>query len=387
MKNSKIRIAIVAHNLRSAGGISVSTNIITSLLRLHPEWGYLVLAPDLPEFHAIAPTQLTTVEYFRHSSYLQRIIFDEAHLPRRLRAYRPDLILSLGNIPVRGVKARQAVLLHNANLFYPEVRIPNQPIAIQLAYKATEIQLRRGLDDVDVFLCQTETMRQRFLKRNPGARATLIMPNAISGSVPTAESAGTTKLPLQPNRSFRLLVLSRYYAHKNIEAIVECFDKHRRELQDVGVIITVAIDQHRNVASLLADIRHKGLEDAIINVGPLTQAELPAYYKSVDAVLLPTLLESLSGTYIEAMTFKKPIITSDMDFARETCGDAAIYFDPRSPDAMAESILRLKTDRELRDSLVAAGIRQRLGLLRTWDQVVAGTLTEIWQLLGPPEQP
>ena len=48
----------------------------------------------------------------------------------------------------------------------------------------------------------------------------------------------------------------------------------------------------------------------------------------VDAIILPSLIESYSLIFIEAMFFHKPIFTSDLDFAREVCKNAAFYFNP-----------------------------------------------------------
>jgi glycosyltransferase involved in cell wall biosynthesis len=39
-----------------------------------------------------------------------------------------------------------------------------------------------------------------------------------------------------------------------------------------------------------------------------------------------------------------PILTSDLDFAREVCGEAAVYFSPWDPDAMATAIERLRDE-------------------------------------------
>ena len=51
-------------------------------------------------------------------------------------------------------------------------------------------------------------------------------------------------------------------------------------------------------------------------------------------MILPTLLESFSATYIEAMFHGKTILTSDLDFARDVCGEAAFYFDPLNPQSI-----------------------------------------------------
>ena len=55
---------------------------------------------------------------------------------------------------------------------------------------------------------------------------------------------------------------------------------------------------------------------------------VPALYTQCDGLLMPTLLESFSGTYVEAMYHGIPIFTSDFDFAKVVCGNAAKYFNP-----------------------------------------------------------
>jgi len=48
-------------------------------------------------------------------------------------------------------------------------------------------------------------------------------------------------------------------------------------------------------------------------------------------------------------------VTSDLDFARELCGDAALYAPPRDAEAMARTILDLARSPALAERLVAAG--------------------------------
>ncbi len=44
------------------------------------------------------------------------------------------------------------------------------------------------------------------------------------------------------------------------------------------------------------------------------QKELAGYFCNSNALLLPALLESFSATYLEAMYFGLPILTSNLDF-------------------------------------------------------------------------
>lgn len=120
-------------------------------------------------------------------------------------------------------------------------------------------------------------------------------------------------------------------------------------------------------------IKSRGLEDSIINVGPLSQQDLGAFYKHCDALVMPTRLESFSGTYLEAMHFGMPILTSDLDFAHEVCGDAALYFNPWNAESIRDAILTLKSRPELKQDLVAKGqARLRAGFKTTWDGVARG---------------
>ena len=66
-----------------------------------------------------------------------------------------------------------------------------------------------------------------------------------------------------------------------------------------------------------------------------------------DAMLLPTMLECFSASYPEAMVMKKPVLTSDLSFARSICGNAAIYFNPFDPADIADKIIGLVNDKTL----------------------------------------
>tara|TARA_Y100001972_G_scaffold127579_1_gene184863 strand:- start:10968 stop:11282 length:315 start_codon:yes stop_codon:yes gene_type:complete len=55
-------------------------------------------------------------------------------------------------------------------------------------------------------------------------------------------------------------------------------------------------------------------------------------------MLLPTKLETFSANYLEAMATNRLIITSNKDFARDVCGNGALYFEPDRPSECARQI-------------------------------------------------
>ena len=102
-------------------------------------------------------------------------------------------------------------------------------------------------------------------------------------------------------------------------------------------------------------------------IGQVDHARLGDLYRSASAVLLPSLAESFSATCVEAMHFGVPLVTSDRDFAREVCQDAAVYADPTDPEALADALYRVLEDPELRRNLRAAGFR-RVALMPNWSE-------------------
>lgn len=54
-----------------------------------------------------------------------------------------------------------------------------------------------------------------------------------------------------------------------------------------------------------------------------------------------------------------PIVTSGLSFAKNVCGDAAMYFDPLNPADIAKKIIQLSEDKLLQARIVARG-REKL---------------------------
>jgi ubiquinone/menaquinone biosynthesis C-methylase UbiE len=127
------------------------------------------------------------------------------------------------------------------------------------------------------------------------------------------------------------------------------------------------------------------LEGKIENIGPVPSEMLPQVYHRSDALIFPTLLESFSRTYLEALYFGLPILTSDRDFAHHLCRDAAIYFDHLDADGVAKAMARVMEDSGLRQRLVENG-RSILAQTPTWDEI-ASRLVEVLERSARGEPP
>lgn len=156
------------------------------------------------------------------------------------------------------------------------------------------------------------------------------------------------KLPEKEKDEFRLLLISHNHPNKNLKIINKLLPLLK--MHNVKFVLTITQDDYE----LLFNKHNKN----IINLGSVSQESCPSLYTQCDAMFLPTLLEVFSASYPEAMKMKKPILTSDLSFARDVCGNAAFYFNPLDENDISNKIIELVNNKNLRDELVNNGIEK-----------------------------
>ncbi len=116
-------------------------------------------------------------------------------------------------------------------------------------------------------------------------------------------------------------------------------------------------------------VRELDLRDWVRFVGYATMPDLPALYQMAQAVLFPSLDEGFGLPVLEAFAAGTPLVASNAGAIPEVAGDAGLLSDPLDAPALADNLLRLLTDRQLRERQVAAG-RARAALF-TWSASAA----------------
>ena len=161
----------------------------------------------------------------------------------------------------------------------------------------------------------------------------------------------------------RLVYVSAYYPHKNIEFIPAVAEALRRKApdQDLEFIVTLP-DDESGLQRLLADAAARGVSDCIRNAGRVSLRQIIELYRDAHLCYMPSLLETFSATYPEAMALGRPIVTNDLDFAHANCGNAAVFAAPNDADAHADAILGLLRSSSDWDACIERG-RARLAEL------------------------
>jgi glycosyltransferase involved in cell wall biosynthesis len=83
--------------------------------------------------------------------------------------------------------------------------------------------------------------------------------------------------------------------------------------------------------------------------------DFPAIYQQALCMIYPSTFEGFGIPVLEALWSKIPVITSNVSCLPETGGDAAYYVDPINEQTMAEAILQVTRNEELRRTMIDKG--------------------------------
>lgn len=150
------------------------------------------------------------------------------------------------------------------------------------------------------------------------------------------------------NSNSNFLLLCTNNPNKNIKILNKIIPILKEKIPSINFFITISNEDYKNIIN-------KDFMEYVTNLEPLNVTECIEAYKNTDFLFLPTLLETFTATYPEAMIMKKPILTSDLSFARDLCGDAAVYFDPLSPKDISDKIINLVNNKSKIDELISRG--------------------------------
>jgi glycosyltransferase involved in cell wall biosynthesis len=212
------------------------------------------------------------------------------------------------------------------------------------------IQLYLFKHQADHLVVQTKDAQQRLIKLIHTKEVSVVS-NAYN-SFYLRWGKYANKLPHRKSNEIRLITISKYYQHKNLESIPMVLDElDKININNIYFVLTLQDNDYDKIIP-------ERVKPYVYNVGPVPVIECPSLYNECDILYLPTLLEVFSASYLEAMLMGKPILTSDLSFAKDICGDAALYFDPFNMHDIAETIKKISFDKNLYKIFVDKGMER-----------------------------
>ena len=168
------------------------------------------------------------------------------------------------------------------------------------------------------------------------------------------------------------IFVGRLEQKKNVANIIRAFDIVRKQSDCQLVLIGLPGCGFEEVRQAIDQSPNK---NDIILPGWATSATIAKLYGSAEAMLFPSNYEGFGLPALEAMASGCPVIVSKGNSLEEVVDRAALLVDPASPGDIADAVIRLANNPDVRSSLIAAG--QERATLFSWENTAKLT----WEAL------
>jgi len=336
------RILINALSARLGGG----QTYVLNLLRFVPEEmavEVFILAPDsLPLPREGSNIKRIAVRWPVGNPFL-RAAWEKIYLPRLLREIGADVLFCPGGLIGASLPpGRKSVTMFRNMLPFDLAQRKGYPIGYQrLRNWILSRVMRKNMAKADVVICLSEFARKVIEQSVPGlAGKTVVIAPGISPAFRTNHLPRPCWLPVEDY----LLYASMIDYYKMQVQVVRAYGILKQKHGRSEKLVLAGPERRGYGRRVRAEIERLGLTGDVILAGPVPYEEMPGLYQHARINLFASECENCPNVLLEALAAGRPIVASNRPPMPQFAGNAAVYFDPASPEELAERVASLLED-------------------------------------------
>lgn len=342
-----MKLVINASTCVVGGGVQVTVNLVKEIMATVPVQACVVLASaavadQIPETREDGPVR--TVRIHPSPARLFGGVRSRRFVTQLVNDFNPSMVFT-----VFGPSYQRFDYPHLMGFADPflivrnSVALRNHGLMDRLRLEAKVKAKRICLRWADEHVVETEAARHglaRVLQRP--IDFIHVVPNNCSSIFWDAAALATPRpFRCQPG-VFQVLCMGAPYPHKNFQIVPQVAARLKQLDPSNRYFFKFTIpSDHPLWCRLVAEAEQLGVSDNLSTVGATPLANCPKLYREADAVLHPSLLEVFSATYVEAAVMGRPVVATDLDFAREALGEAGRYYFPLNAGEAAHRLAEL----------------------------------------------
>jgi glycosyltransferase involved in cell wall biosynthesis len=301
------------------------------------------------------------------------------------------------------------VHIFNFSQLAPIIRAfnPNAKIVLNMRCEwltvLDERMIRRRLKNVDLIIGCSRYITKTIIQSFPELAERCARTTDTNGVDIDVFFGRNNQSKLRQNKEKRLLFVGRISPEKGIHVLLEAFKKvveryPKIRLEIIGdtsgslprdFLLTLSDNEKiQNLALfyesgnsyfsyLQKQLHYLNIASKVTFTGSVPNLQMLDYYQAADILINPSFSESFGRSLIEAMACEVPVVASRVGGMQNTVenGKTGILVEPGDASALAEAILRLLLNDDLRISMGKAS-RKRVVKLFSWERVVNNLLFE-----------
>jgi glycosyltransferase involved in cell wall biosynthesis len=364
-----MRIVVNALSAREGGGQTYVINLLQSFPeRFAAE--IFILAPDslaLP----LSKKNFTKIQVkWPVENPFTRAIWEWLYLPKLLTRLDADVLFCPGGIIGGRVPESCKTVTMFRNMI-PFNLMQRQRYGLgytRVRNWLLECALSRSMAKADRVICISEFARRVIEQKVSGLPGkTIVIPHGINPIFRENHQPRPAWLPVGDY----ILYVSILDVYKAQLEVVRAFALLKARRPTSEKLVLTGPERSNYARKVRDEIDRLGLRDDVVLTGPVSHNDLPALYRHALINIFASECENCPNIMLEALASGRPLLASCREPMPEFGGDAAIYFDPSSPNELAAELVSVIDDPD-RQREMSYRARER-SLLYDWEQTARTT--------------
>jgi glycosyltransferase involved in cell wall biosynthesis len=346
-------------------------NTFENIIKIDTKNQYIFIVQDDDndfDYFAGENVKIKKIKASIYRNFFFRFILEQCYLPFYCRKYKIDILHSLHySFPLcLSKKHKKIVTIHDLTFFiYPKVHT-----FIKRYYFRMFITL--AVKKADRLICVSQSTADDLKRFFPKSTVPIdVAPLAVTDNMifSDKEIKSTLEKFNLLNTNF-VLFIGTLEPRKNITSIIRAYSEIKKSDSQYKLVLVGKKGWFYNSIFLL--IKELGIENDVVFTDFVSIKEKYILLSSSTLFVYPSLYEGFGLPVLEAMSYQKPIITSNISSMPEVAGDSAILIDPNNIDELISAMKALLFNDDLAKQYAErAAVRAKLF---TWKQTAELTL-------------
>lgn len=375
-----MRIGISLTAKLRGGSVIHLKEILNEWIKINEQNEYIIFSIPQNLAHLISFMNIKNFAILKipriFSIFILKSIWKHVFLPFCSKYKKIDVLFWPGNFCPLFSPVKTLVMFQNAGPFCNSINIKNVGFYRWFKFKVIGLLMKLSAKRAEHVIFISKYLKNHFIRyyNFPNEKGTVIY-FGRSPEISQSYKEGLSTLKAFGIKKPYILFVSHLHSYKNVTQLIEGFGKAIDILNDerVQLIIAGRVKDRKYFSKIIDVVKRYRLIERVRFLGQVSQEKLIFLYTDCSLFIFPSTCENCPMVLIEAMSCGAPILCSRLSVMPEICGDAVLYFDPYDINDIAEKIVLMVKDGNLRNTLKQKALK-RAKEFPTWEKVARSTL-------------